>query len=632
MVAAEEKVRKRVIQIVFICLSVIYICTAGFGTFSDMIQRCLLMTLCGAMVFLDKPIRFGKDKRQNALTKTFDWGLAAVFLVPGIYIMAVWKDRVFKTGTTPVTDIIMGSILIVMLLIATYKATGWPLVVTSIVFLAYAMLGPYLPSVIAHRGESWKRIVTFLYVTTEGIFGIPAGIAATYIISFVIFGAFLEAFGAGQWFVDMAYAVTGRFRGGPAKTAVVSSALMGMISGSPAANVVTTGTFTIPLMKKTGYQPHEAGAVEAVASTGGMFTPPVMGAAAFMMAEYLQITYLEVSASAIVPAALFYLSVMLVIDAIAVRSGLKGLPAAELPKAGKIMRERGQLCIPIIFVIGAIMLGWSPMKAAFWAIVVVLVVAAVKKETRPTPKSVLRALETGARSVSNIVVTCATAGIIVGVISMTGLGAKLSYTLISISGGNVYIAAVLSAIITIILGCGMPPTPVYVILATVLVPPLTQMGVAPIAAHMFIFIFSCIGALTPPVAITAYTAAAIAKADANKTGWTAFRIGLVAYIIPFIFLLSPAILMVGTPVEIALAVVTAVIGVFCLTGAVEGYIFMFWGPAPRVLLGAAALLMLKPGTTTDLIGAGVIIAAVVLNLILKQNRRKGGEVRADAGA
>lgn len=365
--------------------------------------------------------------------------------------------------------------------------------------------------------------------------------------------------------------------------------------------------------------------MESVASTGGMFTPPVMGAAAFMMAEYLQITYLEVSASAIVPAALFYLSVMLVIDAIAVKSSLKGLPKSELPNAGQIMRERGQLCIPIIFVIGAVMLGWSPMKAAFWAVVVVLAVAMVNKETRPTPQKILKALESGSRSVSNVIITCATAGIIVGVISMTGLGAKLSYTLISISGGNVYIAAVLSALITIILGCGMPPTPVYVILATVLVPPLTELGVVPIAAHMFIFIFSCIGALTPPVAITAYTAAAIAKADANKTGWTAFRFGLVAYIIPFIFLLSPAILMVGTPVEIALAAVTAVLGVFCLTGAVEGYIFMFWGPVPRVLLGAAALLMLKPGIATDLIGLGIIAAAVVLNLVLKQNKREGGQ-------
>lgn len=625
MIAAEEKFRKRLVQVVYICLSAIYIYTAGFGTFSDMIQRCLLMTLCGAMVFLVKPIQFGRDKRQNAVTKALDWLLAAAFTVPGIYIMAVWKDRVFKTGPTPSMDIVMGSVLIVLLLAATYKASGWPLVITSVVFLAYAMLGPYLPAVIAHRGESWKRIVNFLYVTTEGIFGIPAGIGATYIVIFVIFGAFLEAFGAGQWFVDMAYAVTGRFRGGPAKTAVVSSALMGMISGSPAANVVTTGTFTIPLMKRTGYKPHEAGAVESVASTGGMFTPPVMGAAAFMMAEYLQITYLEVSASAIVPAALFYLSVMLVIDAIAVKSNLKGLPKSDLPNAGQIMRERGQLCIPIIFVIGAVMLGWSPMKAAFWAVVVVLVVAMVNKETRPTPRKILKALESGSRSVSNVIITCATAGIIVGVISMTGLGAKLSYTLISISGGNVYIAAVLSALITIILGCGMPPTPVYVILATVLVPPLTELGVVPIAAHMFIFIFSCIGALTPPVAITAYTAAAIAKADANKTGWTAFRFGLVAYIIPFIFLLSPAILMVGTPIEIALAAVTAVLGVFCLTGAVEGYIFMFWGPVPRVLLGVAALLMLKPGIATDLIGLGIIAAAVVLNLVLKQNKREGGQ-------
>ena len=367
--------------------------------------------------------------------------------------------------------------------------------------------------------------------------------------------------------------------------------------------------------------------MEAVASTGGMFTPPIMGAAAFMMAQYLDVHYIEVAKAAIVPACLYYLSLMLVVDSIAVKNRLVGLPKDQLPSIKEIMLTRGQLGIPIIFVIAVILMGWSPMKAAFWGTIAVVLVACIRKETRPTIKSFLEALESGTKSVANIVISCAAAGIIVGVISMTGLATKLSYTLVSISGGNIYIAAVLTAIITIILGCGMPPTPTYVILSVVLVNPLTQMGASALSAHMFIFLFACIGALTPPVAITAYTAAAIAKSDPNQTGLRAFRMGLVAYIIPFIFLLSPAILLVGSTVEVLLAVVTSVVGIFCLTGAVEGYIFQYWSVVPRLLLGAAAVLMLIPGTMTDVAGAACVLAAWLVNrFLLKPNT----EVTQDA--
>ena len=611
MAAMDDKVRKVLCRVLFVVTALVYLYTAGFGSFSDMTQRALLITVCGFSVFLTKPMKIKGN--QNAFTRILDWLLALGFTAGGVYIMMIWNARTSKVGAVPTMDIVMATVMIVLLLLATYRTTGWPLVITCLVFLAYTFAGPYLPSILAHRGETWTRTANFMYVSTGSIFGVPAGIAATYIISFVIFGAFLERFGAGQWFVDVAYAGTGRFRGGPAKTSIASSALMGMISGSPAANVVTTGAFTIPLMKRTGYKDYEAAAVEAVASTGGMFTPPIMGAAAFMMAEYLNVRYVEVAKAAIIPACLYYLSVLLVVDSIAVKNHLLGVPKSELPSVKKIMLERGQLGLPIIFVIVAILLGWSAMKSAFWGTVAVIAVAFLKKETRPNLKSFLDALESGVRSVSGIVISCAAAGIIVGVISMTGLATKLSYTLVSISGGNVYIAAVLTALITIVLGCGMPPTPTYVILSTVLVTPLTQMGATPIAAHMFIFLFACIGALTPPVAITAYTAAAIAQSDPNKTGFRAFRMGLVAYIIPFFFLLSPAILMVGTPMEIIMATVTSVIGILCLTGAVEGYMFRYWSVIPRILLAVAAVLMLIPGTVTDLAGAVCILAAWLLN-------------------
>lgn len=607
----DDKIRSGLCKALYIITSMIYLYTAGFGSFSEMTQRALLVTICGFTVFLKKP--FKVKKGQNAVTRIFDWILALGFTAAGIYIMMIWNNRVSKVGTIPMQDVIMATIMIILLLIATYKATGWPLVITCIVFLIYTAAGPYLPSILSHRGESWSRTANFMYVSTGSIFGVPAGIAATYIVSFVIFGAFLERFGAGQWFVDIAYAGTGRFRGGPAKTSVVSSALMGMISGSPAANVVTTGAFTIPLMKRTGYKDFEAAAVEAVASTGGMFTPPIMGAAAFMMAEFLGIPYMAVAKAAIVPALLYYLSLLLVVDSIAVKSHLVGVPKNQLPDAREILFERGQLGLPIIFVIAVILMGWSPMKSAFYGIIAVVLVACVKKETRPTKETFIDALESGIKGVSNIVISCAAAGIIVGVISMTGLATKLSYTLVSISGGNIFIAAVLTAVITIILGCGMPPTPTYVILATVLVKPLTEMGATALSAHMFIFIFSCIGALTPPVAITAYTAAAISKSDPNVTGFRAFRMGLVAYIIPFIFLMSPAILLEGGMMDVVLAVITATLGIFCLTASIEGYMFRYWSKVNRVFLGIAAICMLIPGVLTDVIGISLVVAAFVLN-------------------
>lgn len=609
----DDKIRKLICKVTFIVISAVYLYTAGFGSFSEMLQRALLITVCGVTTFLDKPFVF-KGKR-NAFTRVLDWICAIGFLSTGVYILVIWNSRVEMTSDIPQMDVIMGTLMIALLLVATFKTTGWPLVITCGVFLLYAskLVGPNLPGILAHRGYNWLRIVKEMYVSTLSIFGVPAGIAATYIVCFVIFGCFLEQFGAGQWFVDVAFAGTGRFRGGPAKTAIASSALMGMISGSPAANVVTTGTFTIPLMKRMGYKPATAGAVEAVASTGGMFTPPIMGAAAFMMAEFLGVKYSEVAVAAIMPAILYYLSAMLVVDSIAVKEHLLGLPKEELPSVKKVMAERGQMGIPILFIIVVILMGWSPMKAAFWATVLTLALAFLRPATRPTLKGILSALESGTKSVSSIAISCASAGIIVGVISLTGLATRVASALMVISGGNIYVAAVLTAIITIILGCGMPPTPTYVILATVLVKPLVQMGATELSAHMFIFMFACVGALTPPVAITAYTAAAIAKADPNTTGFTAFRMGVVAYIIPFIFLLNPAILLQGSGISVVIAAVTSIVGVFCLAGAFEGYIFMYWSVIGRTLLAIAALLTMIPGTMTDVIGIALLVVAFGLD-------------------
>ena len=610
----DDKVRSWLCRIIFIATSCLYLYTAGFGSLDEMVQRCLLVLVAGFAVFLTKPFQI-KGKRYVA-TRILDWVFAIAMIVVCVYIMSVWPARSVSTKAKPQLDSIMGTIMIIVLLVATYKTTGWPLVITCVVFLVYALLGPYMPGFLAHRGYTWKRVAETMYVSTQSIFGVPAGIAATYIVCFVIFGSFLETFGAGQWFVDIAFAGAGRFRGGPAKTAILSSALMGMISGSPAANVVTTGTFTIPLMKRMGFKPHVAGAVEAVASTGGMFTPPIMGAAAFMMAEFLNVKHSTVAAAAILPAVLYYLSALLVVDSISVKEHLVGLPSNELPSVKQVMKERGLMGLPILMIIVVILMGWSPMKAAFWATILTFVLSFFSKATRPDVKRFFEALESGTKSVVSIAISCAAAGIIVGILQLTGLATRMSVQLVNLAHGNIYIAALLTALITIVLGCGMPPTPTYVILATCLVRPLTEMGASALSAHMFIFMFACVGALTPPVAITAYTAAAIAKSNPNQTGFTSFRMGIVAYIIPFIFLLNPAILLEGSGMNVVLAAATAILGVFCLTGAIEGYLLKYWSMVARVMLGIGALMMMIPGITTDLIGIGLVVVAFILDKVI----------------
>jgi TRAP transporter 4TM/12TM fusion protein len=601
----------KICKAVFIITALLYLYTGGAGPFSDMTQRALLITLLCPLVFFIKPLKI--KGQQNALTKGIDLLMVLGLVTAGVYLLCVWQDKVTKIGSTPLIDIVMGSILIILILEATRRMVGNAIAITCLAFLVYALLGPYMPTFLAHRGESWDRLTEFLYLTSEGIFGIPAGIAASFIIMFVLFGTFLESFGAGQLFFDVAYALTGRFRGGPAKTAIFASTLMGMISGSSAANVATTGAFTIPLMKRLGYKPHDAAAIEAVASTGGMFTPPVMGAAAFIIAEYLGASYATICLAAVIPAGLYYASLLLTADAIAVKSNMVGMPANELPKIKTAIAKRGLFVIPLLFLVVAIIIGWSAMKVAFWSSMMVLAVAFLYRQNRPKLTDVLQALENGARQILPIVVTCAAAGIIVGIISLTGLGAKLSYTLIGISNGNLIIAGIMAAIITIILGCGMPPTAVYIILAAILVPPLTELGAKPIAAHMFIFMFSCIGAITPPVAITAYTGAAIAKADPGKTGWTAFRFGLVAYIIPFMFLISPTLLFQGEILAIIHNLIAAIVGILCLVASLEGYLIRFWNKISRIILGIAALLLIYPGAVTDLIGLGLIVAAIIIN-------------------
>jgi TRAP transporter 4TM/12TM fusion protein len=595
--------------------SIIALNTAGFGQFSAMEQRGIHWLLLSLSLFLFYQPKEGLHSSYRKVLYSTNFLFIIGALVSGIYLLMVWEDRTLKLGGNLLWDTVMGIIMLVIVLEATRRKTGNVLTIVTLFFIVYALFGPYFPSFMSHRGLSVERLTNFLYLTTEGVFGIPLGISATFIIVFVLFGAFLEAFGGGKWFIDISYALTGKYRGGPAKTAVISSGLMGMLSGSPVANVATTGTFTIPLMKKVGFKGKHAGAIEAVASTGGMITPPIMGAGAFIMAEYLGVPYTDIIVVAILPALLFYLALIFSVDALSVKQGITGMKKSQLPRVKDVMKSRGHLALPLLFLIVMVTVGWSPMKAAFWSILLSILIAFYKSTTKPNLKQILNALESGSKEVISIAAACASAGIIVGVIAITGLGAKLSFAIIDLSQGSIILALLLTMIITIILGFGMPPTAVYIILVAIVVPPLVDLGVTPLAAHMFLFFFSTLAALTPPVAITAYAAAAIAKADPNQTGFASFRFGILGYIIPFMFVFSPSLLLQGETLDVILAVITAIIGVGCLVGGVEGYFLTRWKPIPRIFLVIASFLLLDSGWVTDLLAVGGILLAILIQKV-----------------
>ena len=525
-----------------------------------------------------------------------------------------WRAQLTRVGFPSSAEVLLGVIMILVILEAARRTAGLVLAATAIVFLVYALAGPYSPGFLAHRGYSLPRLVSFLFMTSEGIYGIPLGVSSTYVVLFVLFGAFLNRMGGGKLFIDAAYAVTGRFRGGPAKTAVLSSGLMGTISGSAIANVVTTGTFTIPLMKQMGYHPDVAGAVEAVASTGGMIMPPVMGAAAFIIAQYLGIPYAQVAWAALIPAVLYYLCVFFIVDMEAAKHGLRGLPAAQLPSLSRSLAQGGLLFVPILVLIALILRGVSPTKAVFWSTILVFAVAFVHRPTRPNLTTILGALEDGAKNSISVAISCACAGLIVGVISLTGIGVKFSSSLIELSHGSIFLALVYTMIASIILGMGMPATAVYVIQAALNVPALVQMGVAPLAAHLFVFYFSVVACITPPVALTAYAAAGISGGHPGKTGWNAFWFGCVAYIVPYIFVYSPCLLMQGTAWAIVSAFATAAVGTYLLAAGIEGFFIIRRSLIERVLLFLAGVALIIPGGATDVLSLPLVAVVVVLGL------------------
>ena len=609
---------KKIVAAIAITFSVFQLYTATFGILDAQLQRAVHLGFGLALAYLLYPFR--RAWTRDSFFHPIDVIFAVLGAAAPAYIVIQYRELVTRAGSVSTVDAVVGGIGILLVIEATRRVVGLPMVTVVLFFLAYAFLGPYMPGVLAHRGLSIEQLVSHLYFTTEGIFGIPLGVSSTFIFLFILFGAYLESTGLGKFFIDLANAVAGWASGGPAKVAVLSSGLMGTVSGSSVANVVGTGSLTIPMMKKLGYHPNFAGAVEAAASTGGQLMPPVMGAAAFLMAEFVGVSYIEVVKAAAIPALLYFTGVWLGVHFEAKRKNLKGIPRHELPNPLTLIKERGHLAIPLVVIVYLLVSGYTPMRAALVAIVLSIACAMLRKSTRMKPIEIVYGLERGAKAVLGVLIACAAAGIIIGVVTKTGVGLRLASGLIEMAGGMLLPAMFFTMITAIVLGMGVPTTANYVITSTIAAPALVQMGVPILAAHMFVFYFGIIADVTPPVALAAYAGAGISGGNALRTGVHASKLAVAAFIIPYIFVLSPVILMVdATPLTLIVATLSALLGMIAVSSALCGFLADHCRLYERVLLIVAGLLMIKPGGMTDMIGLAVF--AVILAMQYMRAKR-----------
>ncbi|WMJ76949.1 MULTISPECIES: TRAP transporter permease [unclassified Sedimentibacter] len=592
---------KSIIKSVAIVMSCYHLYTGAFGIPESQVHR--YIHLLFALILSYGSFSIKRDKVSKV--KIFDIVLIVLSVVTLGYLIVTYKvlqNRILFVTPLTIIQKVTFVLILVLVLEATRRLTGWTLPIVCIVFLLYALFGDRLPGMLSHTGFSFTKILEQLALTSEGIFGSALGITATYVIMFIIFASFLEVTGAGQFFIDLSTGVTGSKRGGPAKVAVVASALFGSISGSSVANVVSTGTFTIPLIKSVGYSPVFAGAVEAVASSGGQIMPPIMAAVAFIMADYLGVSYMAIVKAALIPALLYYFCLFFMVDARAVKLNIKGLSKESLPNTKDVLSNGWYMLIPFVVLVGLMMAKYTPMIAGFYALVTLIAVFLVKNRKILTLQKMLLGLEGGAKSILSVSVTSACAGIIVGVIMLTGLGLKFTSLIVVYSNGNLVLAMFFSAIVAIILGMGLPTVPAYIVMSSLVAPALIQMGAIPIAAHMFVLYFSVISCITPPVAIASYAAAAISDADPMKVGVQSVKLGIVAYIVPFLFVLNPILLSQGNLIAVLWTFSTALLGCMALTWGIEGVVSKPISVVNRIINFIAAFLLLYPEGNTDIIG------------------------------
>ncbi len=610
----------KIVAALAITFSLFQLYTAGFGLLDASIQRAIHLGFALCLVFLLYPAR---KSWSRARIHPLDLLLAVMGAAVPMYVVAFYQSLVLRAGQVTTVDFIVGLLGIVLILEAARRVVGLPMVTIAFCFLIYALVGRYIPGSLAHRGVDLPTLVQHQFFTTEGIFGIPIGVSASFIFLFILFGAFLEKTGLGGLFIDLSNALAGWAAGGPAKVAVISSALEGTVSGSSVANTAGSGSFTIPMMKKLGYRPEFAGAVEATASTGGQIMPPIMGAAAFLMAEFIGVPYIRIVQAGVIPAILYYFGVWTQVHFEAKKQGLRGMSRDELPKLGRVMKEKGHLLVPLVAIIYLLVEGFTPMKAALYAIILAIFSCMLRKNTRISFMDIVNCLETGARSALGVVAATACAGVIVGVVTQTGLGLKLGSVLVDLAHGQLFFTLIFTMITSLILGMGVPTTANYVITSTIAAPALILLGVPVISAHMFTFYFGIIADITPPVALAAFVGAGIAKANPFKTGIEATKLAIAAFLVPYIFVYSPEMLMVDVTFWGIIGIcITAMIGMIGVGAGVSGYFLTNMTKIERVLIFVGGVCLVTPGHMTDLIGA-VLVAAVIIIQKKRAGQNKG---------
>lgn len=614
---------QKMVAVVGIAWTCFQVYTALFGLTMALIQR---MTTLSFGLFLCF-ITFQMRKKDKFKVPIYDWILALTSVGIDVYIIATYDTLTKRGGNPTKADIVLGIVLILLVLEATRRAVGKPLVIVAVVFLLYAFFGRYMPGAIAHRGYSISRVASQMFLTAEGIFGTPMAVMTTFVYSFVVFGCFLEVTGGAKLFIDLAFALTGRFAGGPAKTAVVASGLLGTISGSGLANVVTTGTFTIPLMKSCGYDPTFAGGVEASSSSAGQIMPPVMGAAAFIMAETTGLPYLKICIAAAIPAVLYYMCVFLSVDFEARRCHLKTVDKSQVPPLLPTLKRCYPLLLPIATLIVMLCIGFTPLKASIYATLAMVATSFLSKATRLNGKRLFEAVTKSAYNSVTVCIACAVCGIVTGVITLTGLGLKLSDLILQASRGSLFLTLFLTMIASIILGMGLPTTAKYIVLSAIAAPALVKLGVPLVGAHLFILYFGVIAEVTPPVALTSYAAAAVAKAPGVRTALQGLKISIGAFFIPFMFCYYPDLLFESVTLSGMISgLLSAFIGMICLCGCSIGY---FKGPLTlwkRLFMFLGVALLMIPGMISDI--AGLLIIAAMWFIQKKQFPNEGKDTES----
>lgn len=613
-----EGVPKKVVRYLLAAFALLMVYMNLFANWDERVRRSLFVGIVIILSFLVYPAKKGSTKKNHIPI----YDIVLMVLGAGAYFYFVINFKTIIGHATRISqlEVIVGIIGILVLAETCRRVVGIPILCVATVFIGYAFYsglgaGRAFPQVL-------KSIVYNLFYTTSGVIGTPIGVCSTYIALFILFGAFLEVTGISEFFIQLANSLAGASTGGPAKVAVISSALCGMVSGSSVGNTVTTGSVTIPLMKKTGYKGEFAGAVEAAASTGGQIMPPIMGAAAFLMAEMVGVQYSEIAMRAIFPALLYFTGIFITVHLEAKRLGLKGIAKEDLPKFVPLFIRQGYLLIPLVTLVAMVMMGYTMSRSAVIATLLAILVSIPNKSTRMNPTRFVNALETGGKNTLSVAVACGIAGIIAGVVTMTGLGQILISAIVSVAGDRVIIALFLTMLTCIVLGMGVPTTANYIIMATTCAPILVNgMGINKIAANMFVFYFGIVADITPPVALAAYAGSAIAKSNPMKTALNASRLAIAAFIVPYIFAFNPAMLFIDADVvQVVIIIVTSLVGLTGVAGGLEGYMVTNMNPIQRILAVVGGLCLIIPGTVTDLAGIAIVGASVVWQLADKKKR------------